>query len=384
MLLVGLGLLLQAAPASAQMTEALKEEFHDAEAYGVQVIGSTEVGRLRSLMADPDTRVLCLQIWEPDLPEGYDAEILEWVRQGKSVWFYDARLAPRFGMKPYYLDQEQFKHKDEKGELGGKKTQGYATVGLAHGSHPVVTGVGQVTVYLPQLYEEEGEYRYGAIEVQGDTVALLQFTVDSPALVALRRDGRGLVVFKSLLWTEPLSGDRFQSNLLEFSAGYQVPGPAGVGKVGNPPGPEAEYVETDLASRSPTPNSSPSPTASPAPTASPSPTSSPEPQGEEGIGDTMVLEDGKQLQGEIRFDSLRFETGTSSLTVTPDRVARLTIGGRLDLDTLELRDGNVYKGVALFDELILITEGKEEKYRKRVIKNLELSPRPQEPKKNDR
>lgn len=367
LLSAGLLLAFVAGPVGAQMTEGLKEEFHDAEAYGIQVVGHQDISRVRSLMADPDTRVLCLQVWADELPTDYDADILKWVRGGRSVWFYDARMASRFGMKKYFLRADQFKHKDEKGDLGGESTRGFATVALAHGSHPVVTGVGQVTVYLPRLIEEDEEFLYGAVEAQGDTVPLLQFALDSPALVACRRDGRGLVVFKSLLWTEPLSGDRFQSNLLEFSAGYQVPGPAGVGKVGNPPGPEAEYVQTDLAVEPEEPTSPKDPVE---PTRAVE-TSEPVP----GVMDLMVLEDGKEIRGELKLVSLRFETGTSSMTVTPDRVARLTMGGRLDLDTLELRDGKIYKGVALFDEVIMMTEGKEERYRKRVIKNLEIQPR---------
>ena len=233
-------------PVMAQMGSHLKEEFHDAEAYGIRIIDG--VSALRSALHDEEVRVLCFQSFSETLDEESHAELLKWVREGRSVWFYDARLAPAFGMKDTYFSGEDFRTKPEEGVLGGKKRSGLATVGMSLGSHAVQTGVGQVTIFLPEIeLEDEEELVYGGVEIEGDTVALLQSSLDSPALIACRREGKGFIVFKALLWNEPLSGDRFQMNLLEYSAGFQVPGPAGVGKVGDPPGPEAEYWEGEPA-----------------------------------------------------------------------------------------------------------------------------------------
>lgn len=365
--------------ALAQMPEKLREEFSDPELYGLQVIGSSETSKIMSAMGDPETRILCLQLMEEDLPESLQGDIMAWVRAGHTVWFYDARLAPRFGMKPFFINSEQFKNADEKGELGGRKLKGLATTGVSHTSHEVCTGVGQVTVFLPRLFEKDEQWQYGAIEPTPGVVPLLQFTLDSPALISMRRSGRGLIVHKALLWPEPLSGERFQRNLLEFSAGFQVPGPAGVGRVGRPPGPEAEFVEDSgvvMATPMKTPPSAPTPTASP----------SPKPEsnggGQSGQGETQPgddrfeLQGGQKLQGQILdLEQVRFETGNDSLTLPVTAVATIELGGRLELDRLTLRDGTVHKGLLLVEEFKLKTGRDEQTLEKTSVKRIDFGER---------
>ncbi|MGE0493575.1 MAG: hypothetical protein AB7S38_30480 [Vulcanimicrobiota bacterium] len=359
-------LLLAASPGLAQMAESLREEFHDQAEYGLVVINDGETGRIKGAMGDPTTRVLVLQVFAPNLGQADSEAILEWVRQGHSVWFYDARLAPMFGMKPYFLSKEQFKTKDEKGELGGHKRAGVATVGLAHRAHAVVTGCGQATIFMPEL-EVEGEKRYGAVEVAGDTFGVLQFSLDSPALMALRRDGKGLIVYKALLWPEVLSGDRLQSNLLEYSAGFQVPGPAGEGKVGDPPGPQAAYVEGNPAVEigAGVPPENPGTTLAPV-------AKGPEPAAGKADSDLLWTLDDEQVNGVLDLKELRFETGSDSLTVPVDQVRSVDLGGRLNLDRLETVSGKIYKGMLLTPEFKLRSGNNERTFEKTDLKRIEF------------
>lgn len=369
--LLGLLLVLTAPAAWAQMGSHLKEEFSDPELHGVRIVESPS--GLRSAISDPKTRIVCWQGLGTEPSEEQLDALLAWVREGGTVWFYDARQAPLFGMQPYLLLPDQFRHKPEKGVLGGKKRPGVATVGLSHGRHAVQTGVGQVTVFLPELPGPDGEgVGYGAVEVLGDTVPLLQFALDSPALGALRREGRGLIVFKTLLWNEPLSGDRYQLNLLEYSAGFQVPGPAGVGKIGDPPGPDAEYVEgepavplmsttgsVEGASRFTRPDSTERPVS-----------------GASEAGEWRVLlQNGDELLLDWIDERVQFESGTGSLNLEPARLQRLEIGTTTRLDEVELGDGRISKGVLLTNPLRFRNQtGGQERFDKESLVRLERIP----------
>jgi hypothetical protein len=348
--------------AVAQVGSHLKEEFQDAELHGIRVV--QQASEIRGIIHDPNLRILCMQIFGDQLNADLHTEILEWVRAGHTVWFYDARLAPQFGMKTYLLDPEQFRHKPEKGVLGGSKREGLATVSLSFGSHAVQTGVGQVTVFLPEMDSGDGETRsYGAVEVAGDTVPLLQFALDSPALVALRREGRGLIVYKALLWNEVLSGDRFQLNLLDYSAGFQVPGPAGEGKVGTPPGPEAEYITGEPAT----------PLVPGVPNALVSHPSVPSLKEVKGAW-SLELRDGTTLVGDLEGESLEFETGTGSLKLRPEEISSLEFGSSIKLDKLVTRKGKTENGLFLSSPLRFRTERGVEEFEKEDLQLLQRGP----------
>lgn len=354
------------APTSAQMSSHLKEEFHNQEAYGVVVVD--RLAGLRSALLNEEARILCFQSFGEQLDEESVREILEWVREGHTLWFYDPRQASHFGMRETFFDNSRFRNRPESGQLGGKKYGGVATLAVSIGDHPVQTGVGQVTIFMPTLEKKEGEEaQYGAIELAGDTKPLLQFTHDSPALVACRRDGRGLIVFKSLLWNEPLSGDRFQGNLLEFSAGYQVPGPAGVGRLGNPPGPEAEYIEGEPAE----------PVVTTEPGES---TETPErnkaveavPGGKVG-GWLLELRDGTVLQGVLEAKVVEFETGSSSLKLKSDEVESLELGSAVKLDRIVAK-GKEQSGLLLTSPIRFRTDRGVEEFEKEDIQKLTRAP----------
>lgn len=362
--------LLLVAPAMAQMGSHLKEQFQDSEKHGIRIVG--RVSEIRGAIHDPSVKLLCLQSFGDTLPAETQSELLDWVRSGRTVWFYDARLAPQFGMKPYFLEAEQFKNKPEDGVLGNSKHAGLATVAISHGAHAVQTGVGQVTIFLPEMAGEtkKSPKLYGAVEIAGDTVPLLQFALDSPALMALRRDGRGLIVYKTLLWNEPLSGDRFQANLLDYSAGFQVPGPAGEGKVGSPPGPEAEYVTgnpaVELASIGEVPAASNPATASVVPPS----------QGKEARGFSLRLKDGTSLSGELQGDVLKFETGKGSLKLKPAEIDRLEFGSSIKLDKVTTLSGKTESGLLMTTPLKFRTDRGVEEFEKEDLELLQRSVAP--------
>ncbi len=354
-------------PAWAQMGSHLKEQFQDAEKHGIRVVG--RISEIRGAIHDPSVKLLCLQSFGDTLPAETQSELLDWVRSGRTVWFYDARLAPQFGMKAYFLEAEQFKNKPEDGVLGNGKRAGLATVAISHGNHAVQTGVGQVTVFLPEMAGEKDKSPklYGAVEAAGDTVPLLQFALDSPALMALRRDGRGLIVYKTLLWNEPLSGDRFQANLLDFSAGFQVPGPAGEGKVGAPPGPEAEYATGSPAV--PLTSTGQVPAASNPSTVAALPPS--QSKGKHSF--SLELKDGTTLWGELQGDILKFETGKGSLKLKPAEIDRLEFGSSIKLDKVTTLSGKTESGLLMTTPLKFRTDRGVEEFEKEDLEFLQRS-----------
>jgi len=380
-----ISLLALALPARADMAESLRREFHSWSELGITVLTDSNVKNLDAILRSEQTRVLVLQTSPDRLEAAQAGRIRDWVRTGRSVWFYDARLAPHFGMRPFMLKPEQFRGRPENGQLGDKVHPGMATVVLATGSHEVLTGVGQATIWLPEL--EPGTY--GAVAVEGDTVPLLHFMSDSPALAALRRDGRGLVVFKPLLWVKPLSGERFQSNLMEFSAGFPVPGSGGEGRLGIPPGPEAPWVEGRPAIE--TPGEGAVVLATPLPAAQDEPAaggkapqtaqdSQPQvnpPQVDPGLSDRVEIKGEGSLAGRVLNREFRFETSSESLKLPRESIRWIQVGeSSLDLDRLETRDGRTLAGIWMDDKLQIELPSGIRTVGKRQIFRLEIERQP--------
>lgn len=345
----------------AQMAESLKSEFHKEEELGAKPVAAGEVGTIKALIADPKVRIIALQILKEDMDESLVAPLTAWVQAGHSLWIYDARITPLFGFQPVMMKKNMFTNKDETGTLGGRKLDGVGTVGLAMGSSVMNTGVGQVSCFLPKVNEDE----YGAVNVTADTQALLRFTYNSPAVSAYRRDGHGLIVFKPLLWPEALSGDRFQSNLLEFSAGFQVPGPAGSDKMGKPPGPTAEYIQGHPAN----------PTAVTA--AQPVPTPKNDrvvalPKDAENKDEMDVVGEGT-LIGQITNEKLSFETGTASLKLTRAEVDRVELSTAGQLDKVYWRDGHTSTGMLLDKKLQIDVNGESRTVEKKLVRKFRWS-----------
>lgn len=358
-----LALLLATPLAWGQLGDQLRSQFHKEEELGLAVVGSGEQSRIPSILQDSKNRILALQLTQGELDESQVAPLLDWVRAGHSLWLYDARLTPWFGFAPVMMKREQFTNKNEKGDLGGKGYEGVATTAIAMGGHPANTGVGQISAFLPRFTPDQEVY--GAVNVTADTVPLIRFTITSPAIAALRREGRGLIVFKPLIWPEAVSGDRFQSNLLEFSAGYQIPAPGGEGKVGNPPGPNAEYVQgkpaTAMSSTGSVPPPLPPPPPPPNPNLEATPPLSPTADALELIGEAP-------LQGRVVNEKLRFETSSASMQLERGQVEWIELSSNGQLDVVHWRDGHTSKGFLLEKKIEFEVAGESRTLERKAVK----------------
>lgn len=159
-------------------------------------------------------------------PEALDADtaakIMEWVKRGGILWFYDSRLAPSFGMENSPLEKDDMNGQPHNGDYGTGKVSGFNVV--AHASaleeHQIVTGVQSIQVFIMEV----GKNQFSA--VKSDTpgvIPLFQVNLQKKTVVALKGVGKGWIIFKPLIWLDVLGGERFQVNLKEFSGGYGVP-----------------------------------------------------------------------------------------------------------------------------------------------------------------
>ncbi len=347
----------------AQMAESLKSEFHKESELGAKPVAAGELGTIKGMMADPAVRIIALQVLKEDMDESLVGPLVTWVQAGHSLWIYDARITSLFGFQPVMMKKNQFTNKDEKGNLGGRSMEGVGTVALAMGNSPINTGVGQVSAFLPKVNEDE----YGAVNVTADTQPLLRFTYNAPAVAAYRREGRGMIVFKPLLWPEALSGDRFQSNLLEFSAGFGVPALDGT-KVGKPPGPSAEYIQGHPANGA---------TVTPAAVN----TTAAQPRNDRVVALPMNAENKDEMEvigegtlvGQITNEKLSFETGTASVKLTRVEVDRVELSTVGQLDTVYWRDGHTSKGLLMDKKLEIDVNGESRTVEKKLVKKFRWS-----------
>lgn len=355
-------------PAQAEMSENLKHTLHSEKELGTYILNDEGMSQLDTLLQNPEIKILCAQMSPEQMDDAKAQILLNWVRKGHSLWFYDAQLGNKFGFEPCLMTKEQFTNKPESGDLGGRSVNGAATVAMNLSRHETLEGVLQVTVFLPAVGD-----KYGAVWPKGDTVPLLKFKTDSPAVAALRREGRGLIVFKPLVWTEPLSGSRFQANLLEFSAGYQVPGPGLVGKVGSPPGPNAAYIEGKPAVPLPGVRESHSDNKQPTPEATQKANI------EESL-DSLEFTDGTKLEGKILNPFYKFETGNQSLQLVPTAVRQFEMGGPVGLDKVTLADGKTKQGLLIISSWKVEVKGTVRELDKHALKKVKFAkPTPDKP-----
>lgn len=218
-----------------QASEMLKSMMHTEAEYHIRVFKAHPTPEaLQALERNPkETRIVVWQLAPGETQPGDVALLLRWVEQGGVLWFYDCRLASLFGFTPRPLKAKELPRTEEyKGEYGAvRKAPGVNTFGVApsEDTHPVLQGVGSVQVFLIDV----GDKTYSAVEIQNQQVPLLKVDLTSTGelhkvcLAALRHQGKGSIVFKPLVWDEVLSGQRFQGNLLEWSAGYTIPSMTG-------------------------------------------------------------------------------------------------------------------------------------------------------------
>jgi hypothetical protein len=236
MLLAAWGLALVAGcvrPAEAR-DRAYRKLLHRTADYHILVIkGKHPDAALARLCAHPsEFRIV---VWQSPPEESTPERIqpvLNWVRQGGVVWFQDSRLASAFSLQPAPVhrgDLRQVKlHKGDYGDI--RKQPGAATLATVPRPphHGVLTRVTTVPVFLPEV----GPDAYSAVHAQANLTPLLVLETDAAkpladrVIAGISPLGKGSIVFKPLIFDEHLSGERFQGNLLEYSAGFAVPGAA--------------------------------------------------------------------------------------------------------------------------------------------------------------
>jgi hypothetical protein len=205
-----------------QVPEALKGQFHSDKELGIKVYSGRNKGDVKMLKENPESaKIVVVQILPKDMDDETTKIIMEWVRGGGTLWFYDSRLAQAFGMEPAPITTEGIMHKKLEGEYGEiKKHSGIALLAQPFGDNPSLTGVTGVVVFLIDV----GDNTYSCVKATGTTKAILKPNImNDNAMAAIREEGKGKVIFKPLLWQTQVDGARFQANLKEFSAGFPIP-----------------------------------------------------------------------------------------------------------------------------------------------------------------
>lgn len=222
-----MGLLLSNLLGAHATPGAFEARLHGYFAYKICVINGhhpTEV--VNVLAAHPKKyHIVMWQVSPEDTREEDVKRLMDWVNQGGVLWFQDSRLAAQFGMRAAPISARDLPELHlRKEDYGGKSVEGAVLIAVAPegASHPVLTQVDTVQVFLMPV----GDRQFSAIQKGDDVQPLLvvgQGAVPDRVIAGLKSVGKGTVVFKPQIWTDILTGLRLQGNLLEWSAGYQVP-----------------------------------------------------------------------------------------------------------------------------------------------------------------
>ena len=202
--------------------EYIKRQSHSEKECGVKVIKDSNIKDIENLKSDPIyAKFLVLQTSFEKFPKEMIEPIMTWVREeGGSLWVYDSRLAEYFGMVSDPINPDGTLSKDVIGEVGSNKMPGKAIVASSFGSHPVLNGINGAVVFVIKIDNE----KFSAVKCGGGTTGLLKYKLsEDNAVSAIRTEGKGKVILKPLLWPDQLDGLRFQTNIMEYSAGFPVP-----------------------------------------------------------------------------------------------------------------------------------------------------------------
>lgn len=232
-------------------------------------------------------------------------KILSWVRAGGVMWFYDSRLAHFFGMKNAPYSKKMSRGQDHKGGFGSGQVDGINVIAGVDpfAEHPVATGLQSIQAFLVKV----GDDQYSG--VASNTAGVIPIFLVNPekkCVVALRKEGRGWVIFKPLVWPKVLGGERFQANLKEFSAGYPVPKA------------EKNIVPPDFEKGKPVKLTR---------------------------MDSLILSNGDQLLGEVMDKKFTFMGGDGRVQSEVDKIDYFNISPLGD--KVKLRDGKEYSGTLM-------------------------------------
>ena len=314
--------------AFAEIPEYIKEQLHRDIKY--MVITERNLDWIKNLKpGSKPVHFVVVQVNPKLFTEEDSKTIMDWVKSGGVVWFYDSRLAEQFGMKNAPYDRSKLKGENYKGGYGNGKVDGMNIVAssLPFADHEVVTGVKNIQVFLIEIEKD----KFGA--VASDTpgvIPLFAPNIEKKCVVAMKKVGKGWVVFKPLLWPEILGGERFQVNLKEFSAGYPVPKSE---KAVIPP--EAYNGKPVKLPRY----------------------------------DSLNLTDGNQYLGMVLDKKFVFMGGEGKMDKKVEQIESITI--QPTGDTIKLRDGSEYTGTLMtLDVELKTTSGKKVKVEKDKLQSI--------------
>ncbi len=282
----------------AQIPESIKSFYHSDKELGIKVITGRNVQDINGLESKPSlAKIVVVQASQEQLTPELVTILLNWVKQGGTLWFYDSRLASFFGMEAMPLSPEGLNHKKMDGEYGDrKKHHGIAVLGNPYGDHPVLTGVTGAVVFAIEV----GKDQYSAVAAHKDTKALLKPDLTKDAAVsALRNEGKGIIVFKPLLWESQVDGARFQGNLKEFSAGYPIP------KITTK---QSKITDEHLIEK--------------------------KDSGLKSLIDVVHLSDGRTAWGKVLTDSITFDTPDKTMKVPVQDLKSLELGTSSGMDMI--------------------------------------------------
>lgn len=264
--------------------------------------------------------------------ENHAKALLSWVESGGVLWFHDSRLAEYFGMQNSPLSKDKIKGEPYKGGYGTGTVDGMNVVASAipFSDTSVANGVQSIQVFLMEV----GKDKYSAVSsTTKGVIPVFAVNIEPKCVVALRKMGKGWIIFKPLLWPEVLGGERFQANLMEFSAGYPVPKT------------EQSIIPTDFNQGKPI---------------------------KLPRIDSLILSNGEQWTGYVMDKSFSFAVGgESNVEKKVDEIRSIVINQMMAVVTT--KDGKEYRGVPLFLNIeIKSISGKKMKIEKDKLQSIQF------------
>ncbi|MCE1248043.1 MAG: hypothetical protein LWY06_15485 [Firmicutes bacterium] len=207
--------------AGAELPAYIEEQLHKNIKY--EVVTERNLDFIAKLK--PGTKpvnFVVIQAKPESFKDSHAKAVMDWVHSGGTVWFYDSRLAEHFGMEnsPYSVDK--IKGQPYNGGYGSGKVEGVNVVASAvpFTDCEIANGLQSIQVFLMEVGKDKFS---GVSSTTKGVMPVFVVNLEQKAVVAVKKHGKGWVIFKPLLWPEVLGGERFQANLKEFSAGYSVP-----------------------------------------------------------------------------------------------------------------------------------------------------------------
>lgn len=295
-----------------ELPEYVKKQLHSDKELQIMVITGRNLHDVGKLKDDPKcARIVVIQALPEEMKqETYDA-LLDWAKEGGTLWFYDSRMARNFGMEPSPISKEEIVCREIEGEYGAiKKYPGIATLAHPFGEHPVLSGVTGVLVFVMKV----GDNQYSAVKATGGVKALLKPDLTKDAAVAAEKEtGEGRIILKPLLWQKQVDGARFQANIKEYSAGFPVPHiTSEQSKIS-----DKMLLENKEAAKL-------------------------------TIVDIVQLSDGRSIWGKVLSESVIFETSEKTLTIPIKELATIEMNLPSGLDLVQYKQNREIRGFLSF------------------------------------